>query len=84
MQLQPDFMQTQRARFEFESLDHLAPQCTLPASQVWADAIDLSLGRGGGASRPRRVVFHYTDEPCLQMAFVGLPLRSCFSCSIRV
>jgi len=30
--------------------------------KVWADAIDLSLGRGGGASRPRRVVFHYTDE----------------------
>lgn len=33
-----------------------------PIIQVWADAIDLS-GRGSSTSRPRRVVFHYTDVP---------------------
>ena len=33
-----------------------------PSIQVWADAIDLS-GRGSSTSRPRRVVFHYTDVP---------------------
>jgi len=38
----------------------VSPEC--PKIQVWADAIDLS-GRGSSTSRPRRVVFHYTDVP---------------------